>query len=181
MNMTKAGLMGLVLVVFFCVFSLALAQEAKPGMPLPSPTPIEYILPYPGILPDHPLYIFKEFRDWLLLSLITSPERKIDFELLTGDKRLNMAIFLVSSNKKPLALKTLDESVNLLVEAQSQLKNVSTIQPGVAANTKERYKKSLTKHIEVVTELRSQFSQTQDAQMGVLLKKLSELQILISP
>ena len=180
MNMTKVGLIGLVCLLFLGIFSMALAREAKPEMTVPSSTPIEYILPYPGILPDHPLYVFKIFRDWLLLVLITSPERKVEFELLTAEKRLNMGLSLVGNHKKELALKTFTDGIHILGEGENQLRNVNKNQPGVVANLKERYKKSLLKHIESVTQIRTQFSQNEVSKIDLLLKKLTELQTNLS-
>lgn len=173
-TMTRIWLIGLVFICFFGIFSLAFAQEARPEMPMPSPTSVEYTLPYPGILPDHPLYIFKSFRDWLLFVLITSPERKVEFTLLTADKHLNMSIFLMNKNQKVLALKTLTRGVDLLSEADKELTNIHTNQPGMVANLRERHKKSLAKHLEIVTGFRPEF-QNEVSRIDILLKKLSQM------
>ena len=38
-----------------------------------TPTPVDYNLPYPGILPDHPLYPLQKIRDWLLVTFTRDP------------------------------------------------------------------------------------------------------------
>ena len=42
-------------------------------------TTVKYELPYPGILPDNPLYFLKQIRDWIMERLITDPLKKIEF------------------------------------------------------------------------------------------------------
>src|SRR5258708_61565 len=59
---------------------------------------IQYELPYPGILPDNPLYFLKTFRDTIVLFLISEPWKKADFDLQQADKLVNASIYL--SNEK---------------------------------------------------------------------------------
>ena len=51
----------------------------------------EYILPYPGILLDHPLYFLKNLRDQVMEFLISDPTKKAEFSLLQSDKFLAMS------------------------------------------------------------------------------------------
>src|SRR5579883_115828 len=54
-----------------------------------SPTGVpDYVLPYPGILPDNPFYFLKVLRDRLILFFISNPTKKSSFYLLQSDKRL---------------------------------------------------------------------------------------------
>src|ERR1700704_2037322 len=39
---------------------------------------VDYTLPYPGLLPDSPLYFLKTFRDRLISFFISSPIKKAD-------------------------------------------------------------------------------------------------------
>ena len=53
--------------------NLVLAKTSTPSV-LPTPTPeINYYLSYPGILPDHSLYLLKMVRDRLVLLSTTDP------------------------------------------------------------------------------------------------------------
>ena len=118
----RLTLVSLFLFSFILMFTYACAQEARPiTTPEPKNQQVEYALPYPGILPDHPLYFLKNVRDWLLKIFISQPVRKTEFEMLLSDKSLNMAIFLADQGKKDLALKTLRISVDHLKTTESYL------------------------------------------------------------
>lgn len=86
-----------------------------------TPTPIDYRLPYPGILPDHPLYPLKRFRDWLLLSLNRSQLKKTELRLLFADKKISMAQFLLNKRKTDLAVSTVFESQNDILKAAENI------------------------------------------------------------
>lgn len=67
---------------------------------------VKYDLPYPGILPDHPLYKLKVLRDKIITFLINDPTKKAQYHLLLADKRLVMARMLVDIDKIELAKET---------------------------------------------------------------------------
>ena len=69
----------------------------------PTAEPVQYELPYPGMLPNNPLYILKQIRDWVLDKLITDPIKKTEFYVLQGDKRLGMGLALSASGNRVLA------------------------------------------------------------------------------
>ena len=46
---------------------------------------IDYALPYPGILIDHPLYFLKNIRDLIMERIITEPGKKVEFAILQSD------------------------------------------------------------------------------------------------
>ena len=63
----------------------------------------EYILPYPGMLPDHPLYKIKTLRDKIILFLIRDPIKKAAKHLQMADKELFAALKLAEKDKIDLA------------------------------------------------------------------------------
>lgn len=71
-----------------------------------SPTSVNYDLPYPGILPDHPLYKLKVLRDRITLFLIRDTQKKAEHHLLLADKRIQMANILIDKGKVELAKET---------------------------------------------------------------------------
>lgn len=153
--MKTTFLVGLIIIFFSFIFSFALAQEATPLTVKPSPTPLEYALPYPGILPDHPLYFLKRLRDTILLRLVSSPLRKVEFYILLSDKRLNMSISLMESGKEELALKTSEEAIGFLRMAEKDIFMIAAgAEPGVNS-LKDKLDNSLLKHSEVFGELAS--------------------------
>jgi hypothetical protein len=90
---------------FFLTFCLLLvfsshivhAQSPSPIID-PTPTPIQYTLPYPGMLPGHPFYFLKMARDGIWGFLLSQPLKKAEFALLQADKNMQAALFL--SQKK---------------------------------------------------------------------------------
>lgn len=89
----------------------------------PSPAPMQdYALPYPGLLPDNPLYVVKTFRDQVIAFFISDPVKKSSFYLLQADKRLEATWYLLKegNSKDTLALSTLSKSNNYLDLALSQ-------------------------------------------------------------
>jgi hypothetical protein len=111
----------------FCLLVLSLllpgkslAQEDGTVPVIPSASPVaDYPLPYPGILPNNPLYPIKMVRDKIILLLITDPYKKAQFNLLQADKRMEAAIFLVNEDKKnaKLAVTTIEKGENYYHDA----------------------------------------------------------------
>src|SRR5581483_4884765 len=75
---------------------------------------VVYTMPYPGLLPDSPLYPLKAFRDKVVSVLISDPQKQAEFDLLQADKRLGAGIALLKKNKKDykLAESTIDKGEN---------------------------------------------------------------------
>ena len=67
---------------------------------------VEYYLPYPGILPDNPMYKLKAVRDRVSLWLSGGGEARIRRELLYADKRIGAAKALVDGGKVSLGVST---------------------------------------------------------------------------
>lgn len=110
---------------------------------------VEYNLPYPGILPDNPLYFLKAARDRLVGFLISDSTKKAEFNLLTSDKRINAAWLLAAKGKNDLSVSTLSKSNNYIdqaILAASIAKNAGKNVDTVLSNLKN----AITKHIEVV-------------------------------
>src|SRR5438309_421306 len=77
--------------LYFFIFSLCasfVSAEEVLDSPTPSPVSISYQLPYPGMLPDNPLYFLKVIRDGVWSFLLSNPLKKADFDLLQADKRV---------------------------------------------------------------------------------------------
>ncbi len=133
-------------------------------------TKVEYTLPYPGILPDHPLYFLKRLRDQILEKLIADPIRKIEFFMLQSDKGVNTGVFLAAkqntelSGEAMLRAKTyFEQAVDLAASLKSQGKEVP-------AYLLERFTNAGAKYKEVLTDLASQ---AQDAQKTALLSLIA--------
>lgn len=65
-----------------------------------------YPLPYPGFLPDHPLYFLKMIRDRVRLWLTRDALARADLQLQYADKRVTAALALAEKGKIGLAAST---------------------------------------------------------------------------
>lgn len=151
--MRKSLFLGIFILFFAFLFPLALAQETNPFAASASPAPVKYELPYPGLLPDHPLYIFKSIRDLLLRALISHPIKKVEFDLLMADKRLNMAIFLFQKQKTELGVKTVAEGIDYLKIAKTHITEIPPSFNSQIPASKEKFERSLTAYLEILSQL----------------------------
>ncbi|MCX8008629.1 MAG: DUF5667 domain-containing protein [Patescibacteria group bacterium] len=115
----------------------------------------DYILPYPGILPDHPLYFLKELRDKIIEMLIVDPERKSEFYLLQSDKLLNSAVSLLEKGNSEKAKDALKESSGKMSSSVGQLSTIKAGGKVVTSRSIDRILNAVEKHIEVLQELSS--------------------------
>lgn len=118
---------------------------------------IEYALPYPGLLPDSPLYSLKLVRDQIINFFITDPLKKSQFELLQADKRLasGQYLFAKGSSKYPLMVSTISKGENYLEQAVDSLK-VAQKQGEDITGFKSTLETAARKHQEVIKDLISQ-------------------------
>lgn len=88
---------------------------------------VNYELPYPGLLPDNPLYFLRVIRDRIVSFLISDAKKKAEFNLLQADKRLNAGIFLFdlarqNEKKINLAISTTSKAENYFEQALEKTK-----------------------------------------------------------
>jgi len=114
----------------------------------------EYILPYPGLLPDSPLYIAKVIRDRIIEFLIADSLKKSEFYLLESDKRLQAGIMLLKkrADKSELAYSTISKSENYFEKAIMLAKDAKT-QGKDIANQAQNLVRSLKKHRAILASL----------------------------
>ena len=103
------------LVLLFLFFFLpipAFAEEVSVS------TTIDYKLPYPGILPGHPLFALKEARETFMNWFIASPMDKTAYDLEQAEKYVQASYLLFTQDKE----KT-DRVTVSLFKAESYLGN----------------------------------------------------------
>lgn len=125
--------------------------------PTPTPQQIDYTLPYPGILPDNPLYFLKAARDKMISIFISSPFKKAEFDLLQADKRLNMGVYLESTHKPQFISSTISKGENYFEEGIGQLQEAKIEKIDIKNETRT-YSTASQKHIEILTQLEKQVS-----------------------
>lgn len=140
-----------ILVSLFLILPTAAAQKNNPP---PSPKPkIDYVLPYPGILPDHPLYTIKLLRDRILDFLVVDPMRKAEFYILQADKHLGMGTQLLDKGKSDLAQTAFMQSDKYMSQALANVIALKKAGKEVPGYLVDRLAKAIAKHEEVLMGL----------------------------
>lgn len=122
-NMQKICVLGFSLLIFLASFDTSSAKDSyTTEVSSDSAKKINYELPYPGLLPDNPLYFLRIIRDKTVGFLIADPLKKAEFNLLQADKRLNAGIYLFNKNKISLAVSTISKAENYFEEALQKTK-----------------------------------------------------------
>ncbi|MBI3984918.1 MAG: hypothetical protein HY344_03165 [Candidatus Levybacteria bacterium] len=113
---------------------------------------VQYELPYPGLLPDNPLYYLKAIRDNVLKFLISNPLKKAQFDLLQADKRLGAASLLLAKQKPDLSITTLSKSGNYFDDAIVSIQKAQKEGDDVNS-TLDQMLKSSQKHQEIILNM----------------------------
>jgi len=114
---------------------------------------IDYYLPYPGILPDHPLYWLKMVRDRIRLWLTRDTEARYERLLLYADKRVGAAKALVDGGQADLGVTTATKAEKYLEEAVNQFGKVKELGKAYPERV-EHLKMAVLKHEEVLREVK---------------------------
>ena len=145
------------LLVFFLIFLFSFNSNSSKTYAITeslsasqsSQQKVSYELPYPGLLPDSPLYFLKIIRDKTVGFLISDPLRKAEFDLLQADKRLNAGIYLFNKGKTSLAISTVSKAENYFTQALDEMgdakmqgRNIDEMK-GKLRNALEKHKQEL--------------------------------------
>jgi hypothetical protein len=114
-----------VVIVFHTQMGIVFAQEPTLS---PTPKPVEYTLPYPGLLPDNPLYFLRAIRDTMQGMMVSNPLKKADYYLLQADKGISASSVLSQKKETAVlasatadeALEYYDKSLNAVISAKKQ-------------------------------------------------------------
>lgn len=146
--------------MLFLLFS-PVPSHADDSLPIPSPTitPSDYKLPYPGLLPDSPLYFLKSVRDNIVGFFIGKPLEKADFMLLQSDKQVSASYMLVNqaNTKTDLAVATFSQGQDAFDEAIEQTKQAHKQGINVVEMTK-KLADANQKHLQVLDQINQQVS-----------------------
>lgn len=112
----------------------------------------EYELPYPGILPNHPLYLLKAGRDRVLEVFTRNPMRKAELYLLFADKRINMARF-IGTTDWDLSEQTAGKAEKYLEKCEEAAKNAKKMGTDVDVSFTKRARMSAKTHRTILLNL----------------------------
>ncbi len=174
-------IMGIFTIPFYQVFAetsvIHISTDSSAQAPLlVTPIPVDYQLPYPGLLPDNVLYKLKTLRDKIIEFLISDPLKKAEFDILQGDKRYNASLFLYrqSPQQEGLIVSTISKADNYMTDAISQL----TLAKKQGENINDMYTKFLLsnqKHLEVTQEIENTASNSLKTQLMREDQRLAQL------
>ncbi len=125
----------------------------------PTTTKVVYILPYPGILPDNPLYFLKAARDKILDFITRDNLQKAQLYLLLSDKRAAMAILLVKEGKDSLAVSTISKAEKYALKIPQLLQAAKEQGSAASAEFISKVKLSNAKHKEIIDDFYKSFPQ----------------------
>jgi hypothetical protein len=114
---------------------------------------VVYQLPYPGLLPDHPLYPLKTIRDWIVIFFNRESLKKADLYLLNSDKKASMALLLIQKGKYQLAITTLSKGEKYFLKIPPLLKEAKKRGITPSSELIEKLKTANLKHKEVIDEI----------------------------
>ena len=112
-----------------------------------------YNLPYPGLLPDSPLYITKIIRDRITDFLTRDNLKKAQLYLLYSDKRTSMSLVLASKGKSQLAIDTFVKGEKYFLKIPGLLRSAKKQGAPAPSSFVETLKLSNAKHKELIEEL----------------------------
>lgn len=148
---------------------------AKESMASSSSQTVNYELPYPGLLPDSPIYFLRIIRDKMVSFLISDPLKKSEFDLLQADKRLNAGIYLFKKGKVSMSISTISKAENYFEQAIEKAKEARS--EGMAINEITRKLiDSSKKHQEELDFLEKKSPQNFKASFELLLQRVNNFE-----
>jgi hypothetical protein len=114
---------------------------------------VEYTLPYPGLLPDSPLYIIKAVRDRIVDFLARNCVDKARLYLLNSDKRAASAIKMIESGKSKLAISTMSKAEKYALRMVECMKEIKKQGSQKDENFNLNAKLSNEKHREIIENM----------------------------
>lgn len=177
--MLKKTLLFFVLVYCFLLasnFKIIYSQEIKIEK-----KDIKYDLPYPGILPDNPLYFLKEWRDKILDFTTRDNLKKANLYLLFSDKRANMVFELAQKGKWNLAKTTMLKAEKYFVKIPSLVEKSKKQGVSADGNFILDLKLSNEKHKEIIETLIKDVSFGEKRVLEEILKINKEIKDKLSP
>ena len=130
---------------------------------------VQYELPYPGLLPDHPLYLLKAVRDNSLVFITRDNVNKARLQLEKSDKRIRAAEMLATAGKNTLTISTLSKGEKHFQQAIESLVNAKTQGETPTDETISLMKRSNEKHLDVINHILINFPQGDQEQLQLIL------------
>lgn len=162
-------------IIILCSFVLVLPRSVTAQTISLGPEKVVYNLPYPGLLPDHPLYFLKAARDRLVDIAARDYIKKAELYLEYSDKRAAMALSLVESGKDRLAISTFLKGEKYFWKIPNLIR--TSKKQGVSASNDfiSKLKLANAKHKETLTEILKKVPQGQTEAINEIVKVNDEI------
>ncbi len=138
---------------------------------------IVYNLPYPGLLPDHPVYPIKAIRDRLVDFFTRDYIKKARLYLLYSDKRVNMALFLAKKGKNKLAVSSFSKGEKYFQKILPLLETSKKQGVSPPSDLIDNLKLSNAKHGELLDQLLKTLPQGQTEALAEVMRINQEIKI----
>ena len=169
----------LMAVLFLTTRVMAQTEELTDKNPTPTVASVseelDYTLPYPGILLDNPLYVFKNLRDRIMHLFLNNPVKRIEFSLLQSDKYLAMAMAYADMKKWDWAGKAIIESKKEMEQAFAGVittRKAGTVVPSHVVTSLER---STVKHKQRIDGMKEQSQEKPNGLFGIASDAFAQL------
>ena len=170
MKMIKKYILGIAVVLFFLFVPPTIYLLDYSQSPTLGSEEVLYTLPYPGILPDHPLYFVKVVRDKLLQVKTRDNLKKAKLYLLLSDKSIAMADALAKKGKDSLAITTFSKGEKYFLKIPDLVKNSKKQGTSPESDFVNNLKLSNTKHREIAQSFLQELPQGQSEEINQLLE-----------
>lgn len=128
-----------------------------------------YELPYPGLLPDHPLYLLKTLRDRTLVFVTRDYETRSKIQLELSDKRVRAGEMLMNEGKYELAVTTFSKGERYFEQAIETLQSAQTQGQAPTAGMVDQMKRSNLKHAEILKRSSKKMSNSLKTDFDLIL------------
>jgi len=129
-----------------------------------------YELPFPGLLPDHPLYLLKAGRDKVLAFMVRDYEAKARLQLELSDKRVRAGELLVDNDKYSLAVTTYSKGERYFEQAIQTLSDAKAQGQTPTASILDQMSRSNKKHYEILIRTAKELSQPLKEQLSLVVE-----------
>lgn len=173
--MLKKGLLIFFLLLLLLTIAPAIYFLDSSQSGVLSSTKVAYDLPYPGILPDHPLYVVKIVRDRIMEFVTRDNNKKAELYLLLSDKRTAMATELAKKGKDMMALSTLSKAEKYFLKIPSLLRDSKKQGTSPSSEFVQRLRLSNAKHKETAELLLKELPQGSSEIVNQILRLNDEI------
>lgn len=141
---------------------------------------VEYQLPYPGLLPDNPLYFLKTARDRIISFLISDPLKKAEFDFLQSDKRLAAGYDLFQKKgEEKLIISTISKGDNYFELGIKEVREAKN-QGIKVTDIVDKMHTSLIKHQEILKVIKKKISAGNKNNIKILEQRVGNFEKEVS-